>query len=190
MDQAIFIVLEGIDGCGKSEQAKLLQEWLLSEGRDVLLTAEPTENRIGKFIREILSGKEDVDPKTLALLFTADRVEHLRSEVEPALAEGKIVISERYYHSTISYQAAQGVDKDWLTKLNSLAREPDLTILIDSDPTIATKRTITGEIFEKEEFLEKVRQNYLEFDDIARIDGNRPIEDVFNDVKKTISRVM
>jgi len=189
MDQGIFIVLEGIDGCGKSEQAKLLYGWLLSEGKEVLLTAEPTRNRIGKFIREILSGKEDVDPKTLALLFTADRAEHLRSEIEPALDEGKIVISERYYHSTISYQVAQGVDKGWLLELNSFARKPEITILIDSDPTIATKRTTTGEIFENEEFLGNVRQNYLELDDITRIDGDRPSEYVFTDVKKAVSEL-
>ena len=189
MDQGIFIVLEGIDGCGKSEQAKLLNDWLLAEGHDVLLTAEPTRNRIGKFIREILSGKEEVDPKTLSLLFTADRVEHL-NEINSGLDRGRIVISERYYHSTVAYQAAQNVNSDWLLELNSFAREPDLALFIDADPEISAKRTTTDEIFENAEFLQKVRKNYLEFNDMRKIDGNRSIDDVFNDVKKAVSELL
>jgi len=189
MDQGIFIVLEGIDGCGKSEQARLLNDWLLAEGHDVLMTAEPTRNRIGKFIREILSGKEEVDPKTLSLLFTADRVEHL-NEINFALDRGKIVISERYYYSTVAYQAAQNVNENWLLELNSFAREPDLTLLIDAEPEISANRTSTEEIFENAEFLQKVRTNYLGFNDMRKIDGNRSIEDIFNDVKKAVSELL
>ncbi len=189
MDPGIFIVLEGIDGCGKSEQAKLLNDWLLAEGHDILLTAEPTRNRIGKFIREVLSGKEDVDPKTLSLLFTADRVEHL-NEINSALDGGRSVISERYYYSTVAYQAAQNVNSDWLLELNSFAREPDLALLIDAEPEISAKRTTTEEIFENAEFLRKVRANYLKFDGLTKIDGNRSIEDIFNDVKMAVSKLL
>ncbi len=133
----MFIVLEGIDGCGKSTQAKLLYDWLLSTGKKAELTAEPTKNKIGILIREILSGSEKVDPTALALLFTADRYEHLGNFIEPNLREGKIVICERYYHSTIAYQSAQGVNKDWLLQINSFARKPDFTIFIDVKPEIA-----------------------------------------------------
>jgi dTMP kinase len=135
----MFIVLEGIDGCGKSTQARLLYEWLMEQGKDVLLTAEPTCNRIGTFIREILSGSEKVDPKTLALLFTADRCEHLKNEIVPALSEGRIVVSERYYHSTIAYQSAQGVNREWLFDINHFVLEPTLTIFLDVKPEIAVK---------------------------------------------------
>ena len=89
----MFVVIEGIDGCGKSTQARLLFEWLKETDHDALLTAEPTKNKLGIFIRKILAGTEKVDPKTLALLFTADRYEHLETEIKPALSDGKIVIS-------------------------------------------------------------------------------------------------
>ncbi|MFH1834625.1 MAG: dTMP kinase [Methanobacteriota archaeon] len=157
----VFIVLEGIDGCGKTTQAMKLAEWLRSQGKKVFLTSEPTCGKTGVFIRQILSGEEKVDPKTLALLFTADRAEHLKREVEPALADGKIVISERYYHSTIAYQAAQSVERGWLVQINSFARKPDVTFLLDLEPRMGAERSDQAEIFENAEFLKKVRAEYL-----------------------------
>lgn len=151
----MFIVLEGIDGCGKSTQAKLLGDWLKSEGYSVLLTAEPTHKGIGSFVREILASGEEIDPMALALLFTADRCEHLRNEIEPALAVGKVVISERYYYSTVAYQAAQGVSWDWLLTINSYAlnHKPDLVFLLDVGPDFALPK-----IQEKDRrFLERIQ---------------------------------
>jgi len=180
----VFIVLEGIDGCGKSTQAKLLGAWLSQQGKEVLLTAEPTRTRVGKLIREILSGGEQVDPKTLALLFTADRAQHLATEVEPAIAEGKVVVCERYVHSTVAYQEAQGVSRRWLIELNRFAPEADVTFLLDVEPGLGASRTSTGEIFENGEFLEKVRDNYLKFDrGIAKLDGSRSVGEVFCEMK-------
>ncbi|HDI73374.1 MAG TPA: dTMP kinase [Candidatus Altiarchaeales archaeon] len=189
----MFIVIEGIDGCGKSTQARLLFEWLMENGHDVLLTAEPTRNRIGIFIREILSGSEKADPKTLALLFTADRYEHLENEVGPALSDGKIVISERYFHSTIAYQSAQGVSREWLNDLNYFVLKPGLTILLDVKPEIAIKRikrTETNEIFENRDFLEKVHKEYLRFDDVKRVDANPRPEIVFDEIKEIVSELI
>jgi len=183
----MFIVLEGIDGCGKSTQSKLLSKWLKEHGKDVVLTAEPTKNEIGKFIREVLAGNHEVDAKTLALLFTADRYEHLKTLVEPALKEGKIVVSERYYYSTIAYQEAQGVERRWLIEMNKFARKPDITIVLDVDPKLGAGRTTTQEIFEKEEFLTKVRDNYMKFDeDLFKIDGEQSKEDVFSDITEIV----
>lgn len=136
----MFIVLEGIDGCGKSTQARLLYDWLINTGREVKLTAEPTRENIGNFVREILSSGEEMDPMSLALLFTADRNEHIKNLVEPNLSKGKIVISERYYHSTVAYQSAQGVDRNWIIELNSFARKPDLVIFIDVKPERAVEK--------------------------------------------------
>lgn len=186
----MFIVLEGIDGCGKSTQAKLIGRWLRQEKKKkVLLTAEPTKNRIGVLIRRILSGKEKASPEALALLFTADRFQHLKDEVNLALAKGKIVICERYYYSTIAYQSAQGLDWGWLLSLNKFARKPDLTILIDVNPNDSAKRTSTAEIFENSSFLKKVRRNYLKFrNELCVVDGNRGKEEVFEDIKNIISR--
>jgi len=184
----MFIVLEGIDGCGKSTQAKLLVEWLERNEKKVFLTAEPTKNEIGLFIRDILSGNEKVDPKTLALLFTADRYEHIVNEIEPALSRNEIVISERYYHSTITYQEAQGVDRKWLLEINKFARKPDITIFLDVKPEISVKRTTTNEIFERKEFLEKVRDNYLKLDEnMKKIDANRSKDEIVNDIKNIVS---
>jgi dTMP kinase len=185
----MFIVLEGVDGCGKTTQAKLLKKWLEKKGYEVLLTAEPTMSKIGKFIREVLSGASEVDPKTLALLFTADRYEHLRNEVEPALSEGKVVISERYYHSTITYQEAQGVERNWLLEMNKFARKPDITIFLDIDPKLGAKRTKTQEIFEKEDFLERVRENYLKFNqEVMKINAQEAsIEEVFFQIKEVVN---
>jgi dTMP kinase len=184
----MFIVFEGIDGCGKSTHARLLTEWLKKRRHEVLLTAEPTEGRIGRFIREVLSGREVVDPKTLALLFTADRYEHLQNVVEPALRGGKLVVSERYYHSTIAYQNAQGVDWNWLFDLNRHARKPDLTILLDVKPKKGVSRTRTNEIFEEVEFLQRVRDNYLKFPDVVKVDTSRPVQEVQSDVQDIVAK--
>lgn len=184
----MFIVLEGIDGCGKTTQAKFLSEFLMRKGYKILMTAEPTDNKIGKFIREVLSGLHEVDAKTLALLFTADRYEHLKKIVEPALKEeGKIVISERYYYSTIAYQEAQGVSRQWLLEINKFVIKPDIAIVIDVDPKISSKRIKTQEIFENEEFLVKVRENYMKFDkEVIKIDGEQSKEEVFSEIKDIV----
>jgi len=180
----MFIVLEGIDGCGKSTQAKLLYNWLKKK-HDVILTKEPTESKIGKFIREILSGSISVDPKTLALLFTADRYEHLENEVIPALNSKKIVVCERYYFSTIAYQAAQGLEREWLENLNKFALKPDIALFIDVLPEIAVKRTVTGEIFETCEFSKKIYKNYLNFN-LIKINGKQDVKGVFEDIKVVV----
>ncbi|MFH1125762.1 MAG: dTMP kinase [Candidatus Altiarchaeota archaeon] len=183
----MFIVFEGIDGCGKSTQAKLIADWFQANGKEVLLTAEPTKGGMGIFLREILAGSREVDPKTLALLFTADRYEHLASEVEPALKRNVIVVSERYYHSTVCYQAAQGVQWNWLMDINKFARKPDYTFLLDVPPKEAIRRKVAKEIFEEENFLEKVRENYLKLNrKVIRIDGRQKPEKIFSEVKKKI----
>jgi len=265
----MFIVMEGIDGCGKTTQAKFLHEWLIKEGHDVFLTAEPTNSIIGKCLKAILSSGVQIDPHALALLFTSDRYEHIKKEIEPALRDKKIVISERYYHSTIAYQAAQGVDREWLLDINSFAieKKPDIAFLLDIPPESAipkiqekdkkfreiidrldreievarkffqnNRKALYGKLqqkqaieriiesekrleelekerdmeiskyirFEKFErpttleaetarynlFLEKVRENYLTFDDVTRIDGTKPIDLVFDDIKKTVKKLL
>lgn len=160
----MFVVIEGVDGCGKSTQAKLLKEHLESKGNKVLLTAEPTKGFIGQAIRMILSGKIDVSSQTLALLFTADRAEHLDKVIRPALAKGEIVVCERYYYSTVAYQSAQGVSQQWIMDLNSFAPEPDLVVLLDIPPEEALPRIRRDkEVFEVLEFQKKVAEALLDF---------------------------
>ncbi|RLI95008.1 MAG: dTMP kinase [Candidatus Altiarchaeales archaeon] len=162
----MFIVLEGIDGCGKTTQANLLRNFLTEEGHSVFLTAEPSNNKIGKFIKKILSSDYKLDPRALALLFTADRYEHIINEIKPAISRGMIVISERYYYSTIAYQAAQGVDVEFLENINSFAirNKPDLTILLDIKPEMAIPN-----IREKDKkFREMVEKAYKKYENARR----------------------
>ncbi|MFH1789167.1 MAG: dTMP kinase [Candidatus Altiarchaeota archaeon] len=188
---SMFIVLEGIDGCGKTTQARKLADWLRGQQKQAFLTMEPTGGKIGVFLRQILAGEEKVDPQTLALLFTADRVEHLRTEVEPALAQGKIVISERYAHSTIAYQAAQGVDRDWIMSINSFAPNPDVTFYLDVDPTMGAGRSDRAEIFENAAFLAKVREEYLRMTDyLTVVDASKTADEVFLEIKSKLSQAL
>ncbi|MBN2518062.1 MAG: dTMP kinase [Candidatus Altiarchaeota archaeon] len=160
----IFIVIEGADGTGKSTHAKLLGEYLRKNGYDVVNTAEPTKGLMGKRTREVLSGKADVTPKELTLLFTEDRKEHVKNLVRPSLDGGKVVICERYFYSTIAYQSIQGVDPKWIEKINSFAVKPDLVILLKISPKKALDRMHRQkEVFEVLEFQEKVQEVLIRF---------------------------
>jgi dTMP kinase len=185
----MFIVLEGVDGCGKSTHAKLLAEYLAEKGKEVFLTAEPTDGPIGRLIREVLAGRVSVDAKTLALLFSADRLEHVR-DIRAALEGGRAVISDRYYYSTVAYQAAQGVDRAWLLEMNKFALKPDIVILLDVDGKSAEDRARSGEIFEKREFLEKVRTEYKKFRTLKAVDSSRPKEVVQEDIRAAVGRLL
>ncbi len=178
----MFIVFEGIDGCGKSTHAKLLSAWMRESDRDVLLTAEPTKGELGALIRRVLGGVVAMSPKTLALVFTADRCEHVQ-QIRKALSEGKDVVCERYFYSTVAYQSAQGVDRQWLLDINGFAPKPDIVFFLDVDAKSAEERTFTGEIFEKKEFLEKVKKEYMKFTGFKIIDTSKNKEEVQKDIQ-------
>lgn len=132
-----FITFEGTEGCGKTTQAEMLADYLREEGKDVVLVREPGGTAVGKKIREILLDPDHVDiaPITEALLFAADRVQQLKEVVRPALAEGRIVIGDRYVDSSLAYQGVgRGCGLEAVKNLNEWATdylEPDLTILLD-----------------------------------------------------------
>ncbi len=161
-----FIAFEGIDGSGKGTQARLLSERLKELGRDVLLTAEPTKGQVGKIIREHMANPF-LDDRTLALLFAADRVEHIHKEIIPALESKRWVITDRYVYSSLSYQG-QTVDPQWLRSLNTFALKPDLVVLLDLPTDNARERLVRRESafesFEKDlSFQEGVRKSFLTF---------------------------
>lgn len=198
MPKGVFIVIEGLDGSGKSTQANLLYDWFKKHGFDAVLTHEPTYERIGNLLREFYLKKVDL-PKTDALLFAADREEHAKTLILPGVEQGKIVISDRYYHSSIAYQSAQGLDLRWLIELNKYFPKPDLTIIIDTFPEECVKRVEQAKPdkvkFENVEFLSKVRKNYMNFpavmkEKIVMINGDREIEKVFDDVLKEVRKVI
>lgn len=148
-----FIVVEGIDGAGTTTHARLLAKSLKASGREVVLTCEPTNGPVGGLIRQILqrrlfvadaSGPRGFAWSTLALLFAADRLDHLQSVVVPALADGSVVVSDRYYLSSLAYQSATAPASDdvlpWIRSLNARAIRPDLTVVLDVPAEVAAER--------------------------------------------------
>ena len=198
----MFITFEGIDGSGKSTQARLLAEHLRDAGHDVVLTREPGGSRGAEEIRKlVLEGDPDRwSAETELLLFTAARRDHLERLIEPALAEGKIVISDRFADSTRMYQGmSRGDLRVMVDKLHALmiAREPDVTILIDMNPAEGLGRALsrggTEERFEAfgEELQSRMRQGFLQLakefaDRFTVVNGNRPVEEVAQDIRKRI----
>lgn len=162
-----FIVLEGPDGSGTTRHSQFLAKNLEEAGLPVLLTAEPTQNQLGRTIRQLLQESGSMAPETLQLLFCADRAEHVAGVILPALAEGKTVISDRYFLSTIIYGAAMGVDADWLRAVNNHFPAPDLTIVtlppFDVCLQRLGKRSYT-DAFEAEEMQRQVYKGYKEAD--------------------------
>jgi dTMP kinase len=172
-----FICIEGLDGCGKTTQAKLLAK-KLRKSHNAVYTAEPSHGKIGTFIRKrCLYGEKRLSTVVEALLFAADRVEHVENEVLPALQQGRLVISDRYVYSSLAYQGAAGLSIEWIEQINAHALKPDLAVFIDVDPkTVMRRLKPERSVMENIETQQKVRDVYLKFvakGDLARIDGNR-----------------
>lgn len=135
-----FIAIEGIDGSGTTSQTRALGQWLGQRGHAVLETREPSRGAIGTLIRQRLSvAAAPLEPAALALLFAADRLDHIASEVEPALAAGSVVLSDRYVLSSLAYQALD-CDAAWVREINARAPRPDLTLLIAVPVEVAFAR--------------------------------------------------
>ena len=191
MAQGKLIVIEGLDGCGKSTQARLLGAYLLSRGRDCSVQCEPTAGETGKLIRRVLSGEVPASPQVQAALFVADRIAH-NDEMTSLLASGKDVISDRYYYSSLAYQGSYA-DRDWVRAINTACpyiRRPDLCIFLEAPVEICLARIAAGrnaeerEIFENAESLERIRARFYEVfaslpdDNIVRVDASGSPEQV------------
>ena len=192
---SVLIVIEGIDGAGTTTQADRLRATLTARGRRCHVTREPSDGPIGLLLRDILAGAHaPVDATTLSLLFAADRADHLSREVEPALARGEVVISDRWYHSSLAYQGSDE-DREWILTLNARARRPDLTIILEVPPELAAERRAADqrgeEIFDAIEVQRKVAHSYHLVVDrlqdrewIAVLDGTQPVEDIAAEVHR------
>lgn len=189
-----FIVVEGLDGSGKSTQVKMIGDYLKSRGISVLLTKEPTDNPpIGNLIRGVLKKEISLDPLSLQLLFFAERQEHLKNEIIPALESDKWVVCDRYFHSTIAY-GAMDISFDWLAKMSDwMFLKPDMTFFINVRPEICLER-IKGdavrngntEFFEKLDKLKKVEANYKKVFQLFTawdINGEESPGDIFKEIK-------
>ena len=176
--KGVFICIEGLDGSGKTTQAELLTE-RLNKSHNAVYTSEPSHGKTGTFIRECCLYEEKRLPTTAeALLFAADRIEHVENEINPALAEGKLVICDRYVYSSLAYQGSAGLSLAWIKKINSYALKPDSTIFIDVSPELVLERLQRKKsVMETLEIQRKVREVYLEFvekGELIRIDGDKP----------------
>lgn len=161
----LFIVLEGIDGTGKSTQTRLLTEWFRSRGREVVASREPTDGPWGRRIRATAATGRLVAHEELEL-FLKDRREHVEQLIAPALAAGKVVILDRYYFSTMAYQGARGFDPAEIRRQNEIfAPKPDLLFVLDLDVDTALTRIggrgDTANEFEKRDSLAKCREIFL-----------------------------
>lgn len=194
MRDNLFIVIEGIDGSGKSTQIELLKRNLENAGHKVKTTFEPTEGPIGKMIRKVFRHEIPADQHTIAGLFLADRLEHILNEENGLLKwlkEGYTVISDRYYLSSYAYHGVH-VDMDWVIECNKKCAEllrPDLNIYIDVRPEVSMKRLQKGraalEMYETLDNLTKVRNAYLSAfekvdkeEHIQKVDGDRFPEEI------------
>jgi dTMP kinase len=191
-----FIVFEGLDGSGQSTQAKLLSDFLIKNGLQVILTKEPTkDSKVAGKIKEILGKKIKIKPKKLQELFVEDRKEHLEKIIIPALKSGKIVVCDRYFFSTFAYGKSEGLDLEWLIKMNNEFLLPDITFILKVSPRVCVQRIEErGEgkqFFEIEDKLEKVWQTFEIlpnlFENVYLIDGEKSIDEVFSEVKELIS---
>ena len=191
----MLINLEGIDGCGKSTQSQLLMDEFEKNDEKTILLKEPTNGKYGRKLWEMLSGKIEATTEEILELFVMDRKEHVDQKINPALNEGKIVLMDRYYYSTMAYQAAAGIDVKRIRKDNEFAPKPDIVLVFDLPADLAMKRVrghSVADVFEKEEHLEKVRKAYLNLKDdplVRIIDATRTPEEIFDEVWKLVSEV-
>jgi dTMP kinase len=204
-----FIVLEGLDGAGTTTQTERLAAALRAEGQAVLTTREPSDGPVGTLIRQALTGRlvlpggaGPLAPETLALLFAADRTDHLHAKVLPALEAGKVVLSDRYVLSSLAYQGAS-LPMAWVDALNTYSIPADLTLFVGVAPEVAARRRAVrgeaAELFEADEAQRRIARQYLaairrrgERERVVRIDGSQSVEAVtaaaLAEVRKLLGR--
>ena len=205
MVKGIFIVMDGMDGSGKSEMTRVLHDYLSKNKRyNVLITMEPTDGKYGKEVRDILKNENDpkINSERMLELFIKDREQHLKNTIIPFLNKSNehdvnIVISDRYYYPTISFQATQGLDMKMLIEINKEFLKPDIAFIMDINPEIALERIKIRkkEKFEQLKSMNKLRDKYLELpkflkDNIKIIDASKSLEEVFEYIRKEVDKVL
>jgi len=200
--KGIFIAFEGGEGSGKSTQSKLLKKWLEEEGEEVVLSREPGGTELGKDLRRILLDHStgDISPRAEALLYAADRAHHVFSKIRPALERGEVVITDRYFDSSIAYQGAGRVlvpgEVARISRWSTESLFPTLTILIDQPAEIGLSRLKSKDRLEIEpiDFHERIRQEYLQLTllDPERylvVDGRKNIEEIHSEIIARVGEI-
>ena len=201
-----FIVFEGIDGSGKSTQIELLKKRLEEEGIPVYLTREPTDGPYGAMLHTIMTGRLDACPETIAALYVADRMDHIknaRNGLLQKIEDGITVISDRYYFSSYAYQGAH-MSMDYTIMANSIcaqALRPDVNLFLDLEPEVSFRRISENrtdfEIYEKLDNLKNTRDKYFEaFDklkeeeNVAVIDADCTVEELSGRIWEEVKKVL
>jgi len=189
--KGFFICIEGLDKCGKTTHAHLLVKTLRRMGYKAIYTYEPTRGPIGLTIRKtLLKRKERVPPVLESVLFAADRLYHVKSEIEPSIETGVIVVADRYLYSSIAYQGATGLNIEWIREINKFAVKPDVAIYIDVPIEVLKKRwSRNRSVMEQLGIQLKVRMIYEDMVKnglLLRINGDRSIEEVSKDILELV----
>ncbi|WP_457574759.1 dTMP kinase [Desulfolithobacter sp.] len=197
MKQGLLIAVEGIDGTGKSTQIRLLADYLLQKGCEVVVTREPSDGPWGRRIRELYQDRSSCTPEEELEMFINDRRDHVRRVIGPALASGKIVLTDRYYFSTAAYQGAAGMDVEHIFACNRFAPQPDLVILLTMDPQTSIRRIseLRGEKpndFEQVDQLCKVAELFDSFTQpcICRISAEGSVDKVHQRIRQHVDTLL
>ena len=189
----LFVVLEGIDGAGKSEQARRLAAWLRERGERVVETREPTNGVWGQRYRAWARGDVQAEPEEVLRFFVEDRCEHVARVIGPALEEGAIVVCDRYLASTLAYQAAQGLERDHVAKRMERERfpQPDLALWLRLPVAQALERLgpTAHERFERAAFLERVDAEYAQLD-LVEVDASGSRDAVAQLIQKRVGELL
>lgn len=203
----LFVVLEGIDGAGTTTQCERLARALRAENYHVVTTRQPSDGPIGTLIRQALTGRfvlpgdaGPLNPQTLALLFAADRVDHLEAQILPALERGDIVICDRYVLSSLAYQGLS-LPSEWVQGINAFASTPDLTIFLEVDATVAAQRRAARggnpELFESDDQQARIAKEYEtaiksrgKGEKIVRIDGGQTPEAITEEALRALRPII
>jgi dTMP kinase len=195
--KGLLIVFEGTDGTGKSTQLQLLATALQDKGLAVVTTREPTEGRYGQKIRKLYSNRNTVTLEEELDLFLADRKDHVDTLLTQALTEGKVILCDRYYLSTVAYQGAAGLDPAHILARNDFAPTPDIALLFYAPIQTGVQRITEGRCeklndFEKEEYLQKVAAQFeqMTLPYIRRVDASGTIEAIHHQVLELIQPLL
>lgn len=210
-----FVVVEGLDGAGTTTQCRRLVDRLRDRGWSVRETREPSDGPVGSLVRQMLServvvpepgeGSRPVRGDVLALLFAADRLDHVDAEIAPALEGGHVVVSDRYYHSSFAYQSGEdedgALDTDWVRTLNARALQPDLTVFLRAPAEVCLDRLSdrekrdryesAGELETLEERYEQVFAELAEEGHrILEVDATRPVDMIHEKIYQSVGDLL
>jgi dTMP kinase len=195
--RGFLIVIEGIDGAGKSTQARVLHKMLKSLGFDAVAYREPTRGKWGREIKKLAKRSDSLLPEEELALFVKDREENVKKNLKPALARNKVIILDRYYFSTIAYQGAKGIDPARIKRMNEkFAVKPDLVFILDIDAGKGLARIHERKrkdlLFERKEYLAKVRKIFKSFQgrSIIHIDASRPKKEISAEISARVLQLL